>query len=322
MFEGQNQIRAETVSSFFSDGEIVHAAVARLEEAGFEILQISPLTINIAGTVSQYRQAFGTNIVVQDRPVIKEGARKDVAQFLDSPDTSLSGLIQTQGTNFEDTVEGVALEEPRYYMAGPSMFAPLKSYWHLRLPGDVSLGCNADKAHRTGITGKGIKVAMCDSGWFKHPYFIGRGYKAAPVVLGPAATLPLKDESGHGTGESANIFANAPDIDFMPVKMNFVNSTGAFNAAGRPGPAYHHLQLGQQQHQRATERGGSSAGRRDRGSRGLRDHRGLFSRQRPRRLPRSAPGCDLRRRCVHEPRRDAPGFELCERLSQPDLSGP
>ena len=77
---------------------------------------------------------------------------------------------------------------------------------------------------------------MCDSGWFKHPYFVGRGYKAAPVILGPAATLPLKDESGHGTGESANIFANAPDIDFMPVKMNFVNSTGAFNAAVGLGP--------------------------------------------------------------------------------------
>jgi len=231
MFEGQHQIHAGTVTNFFSDGEVVNAAVSRLQEAGFEILQISPLTINIAGTAAQYRRAFGTDIVVQDRPVIKEGAKKDVGQFLDSPDTNTSGLIQTQGTKFEDTVEGVALEEPRYYMAGPSMFAPLKSYWHLRLPGDVSLGCNADKAHRAGITGKGVKVAMCDSGWFKHPYFVGRGYKAAPVVLGPAATLPLKDEVGHGTGESANIFANAPDIDFAPVKMSFVNSTGGFNAA-------------------------------------------------------------------------------------------
>jgi subtilisin family serine protease len=235
MFEAQHQIQAETVHNFFSDGDVVNAAVARLQEAGFEILQISPLTINIAGTATQYRKAFGTNIVVEDRPVIKEGAKKDVAQFLDSPDTSLSGLIQTQGTAFEDTIEGVALEEPRYFMA-PSMYAPLKSYWHLRLPGDVSLALNADKAHRAGITGKGIKVAMCDTGWFKHPYFVGRGYNAAPVVLGPAAALPLKDEVGHGTGESANIFAAAPDVSFLPVKMNFVNSTGAFNAAVGLGP--------------------------------------------------------------------------------------
>lgn len=235
MFEGQGQIRADRVTNFFSENEVVHAAVARLQEAGFDILQISPMTINIAGTPAQYRKAFSTDITSQDRPVIKEGARKDVAQFLDCPDSNLSGLVPTEGTKFEDSIEGIALEEPRYYM-GPSMFAPLKSYWHLRLPGDVSLACNADKAHRAGITGKGIKVAMCDSGWFKHPYFVGRGYNAAPVVLGPGATLPLKDESGHGTGESANIFANAPDISFMPVKMNFVNTTGAFNAAVGLGP--------------------------------------------------------------------------------------
>jgi subtilisin family serine protease len=230
MFEGQSQIKSETVGNFFSEGEVVEAAVARLNEAGFEILQISPLSINFAGTPAQFRRTFKTDIVVEDRPVIKGGAQADVAQFLDSPDTALSGLVQTEGTNMADAIEGVALEEPRYPMAA-SMFAPLKSYWHLRVPGDVSLACNADRAHRAGITGKGIKVAMVDSGWFKHPYFVGRGYKAAPVVLGPGAANPLADESGHGTGESANIFANAPDIDFMPVKINFVNSTGGFNAA-------------------------------------------------------------------------------------------
>src|SRR5262249_17923955 len=125
---------------------------------------------------------------------------------------------------------GVAIEVPRYFMA-PSMFAPLKKYWHLRLPGDVSLADNADRAHRAGITGKGVKVAMVDTGWFKHPYFVGGGYNVGPVVLGPAAAEPLKDEVGHGTGESANIFALAPDISFLPVKMSFVNSIGAFNAA-------------------------------------------------------------------------------------------
>ena len=113
----------------------------------------------------------------------------------------------------------------------PSMFPPLKDYWHLDVPAGVSLACNADKAHRTGITGKGVKVAMVDSGWYKYSFFVGRGYNAAPVVLGPAAANPLKDESGHGTGESANIFAVAPDVQLLPVKINFVNSTGAFNAA-------------------------------------------------------------------------------------------
>jgi subtilisin family serine protease len=231
MFEGQEQINSYTVTNFLSEGEVTEGATARLREAGFDILQVTPFTINIAGTAATYRKAFDTNIVAEERPTIKTFGRNETATYIDCPDTKLDGLINPQGTVFEDTVEGVALEVPRYPFATVSMFAPPKSYWHLRVPADVSLGCNADRAHRSGITGKGIKVAMCDSGWFKHPYFVARGYRAAPVVLGPGASNPLADESGHGTGESANIFAVAPDVDFMPVKMSFVNTIGAFNVA-------------------------------------------------------------------------------------------
>jgi subtilisin family serine protease len=233
MFEAQNQILSETVTNFFSEAEAVNEAVSRLQEAGFEILQISPLTINIAGKPETYKKAFNTEIVVEDRPVIKsmaDGDTDDVGQFLETMENDTPGLIETGGTVFENSIEGVALEEPRYFMA-PSMYPPLKKYWHLNVPAGISLACNADKAHRTGITGSGVKVAMVDSGWYKHPFFVGRGYRAAPVVLGPGTANPLKDESGHGTGESANIFAVAPDVELLPVKINFVNSIGAFNAA-------------------------------------------------------------------------------------------
>jgi subtilisin family serine protease len=115
-------------------------------------------------------------------------------------------------------------------------FAPTKSYWHLDVPAGISLGCNADRAHRSGITGKGIKVAMCDTGHFAHPFFAARGYRVSPVVLGPGAVSPANDEVGHGTGESANIFAVAPDVQLLPVKMSFVNTTAAFNAAVGLGP--------------------------------------------------------------------------------------
>jgi hypothetical protein len=230
LFEAQNQINSNTVATFFSETDVIDRSVSQLQEAGFEILQISPATINIAGPVSLYERAFNTKIVSDERPVLKSFQEKDTATFWDSPSTAISGLISTAGTSFEGVLEGVAIEEPRYFM-GPSMFAPLKSYWHLRLPGDLSLALNADRAHRAGITGRGIKVAQVDTGWFKHPYFVGRGYNAAPVVLGPATVNPLDDEVGHGTGESANIFAVAPDIEYHPVKMNFVNSIGAFNAA-------------------------------------------------------------------------------------------
>ncbi len=235
MFDAGDQINAETVANFFSEEQIINNAVSKLQLAGFEILQVSQATINIAGSLETYEKAFNTKIVPEERSVIKPGAVEDTATFWEAPDTDMPGLISTNGTPFEDVLEGVAIEEPVYFMAA-SRFAPTKEYWHLRIPGDVSLGCNADRAHRTSVTGKGVKVAMVDSGWYKHPYFIGRGYRAAPVVLGPSAANPLKDESGHGTGESANIFAVAPDVQLLPVKINFVNSLGAFNAAVGLGP--------------------------------------------------------------------------------------
>lgn len=235
MFDAGAQINAKTVANFFSEEDLIHRSAHQLQEAGFEVLQVSQATINIAGSLKTYEKVFNTKIVPEERPVIKPGAVETTATFWESPDTDMPGLIATKGTAFEDVLEGVAIEEPRYYMA-PSMFAPTKEYWHLRMPGDVSLACNADRAHRAGITGKGVKVAMIDSGWYKHPYFVGRGYRAAPVLLGPAAANPLKDEVGHGTGESANIFAVAPNVQLLPVKMSFVNTLGAFNAAVGLGP--------------------------------------------------------------------------------------
>lgn len=229
MFDAGTQINSRTIGNFTSERDLVLRAAAALEDAGFRVLQISAQTINIAGSRRTYEQAFNTKIVAEERPVIKPDG-PSTATFLESPSTDRPGLIEIRNSRFADLLEGVALEEKRYPMA-TSMFPPLKAYWHLDVPAGVSLGCNADKAHRGGITGKGVKVAMVDSGHFKHPFFAGRGYRVAPVALGPAAANPLADDSGHGTGESANIFAVAPDVELLPVKANFVNSVGAFNAA-------------------------------------------------------------------------------------------
>lgn len=154
---------------------------------------MSAITINIAGTAEANERAFNTRIVAEERPVIKELRRETTETFLDSPDTALPGLISVRGTAFENVLAGVTFEEPRYFFA-PSMFAPLKPYWHRRIPEHVSHADNADLALRGGITGKGVKVAMADMGWYKHPYFVGRGYRASPVVLAPASANPLHDE--------------------------------------------------------------------------------------------------------------------------------
>jgi len=226
LFSKNLQIRPFNVVSFASHPAVVKTATRRLEEADFEILQISPIAINFAAAPSAIEKATRTKLVEKEVPRPNGGT----ATFIDSPDTELLGHVSTFGTPLADVIEGIALEVPRDLMA-PSPIPPLVNYPHLGVPGDVAAAANAAPVHRFGVTGAGVKVAMVDSGWYRHPFFTAQGYKVAPVTLAPGASEPDHDESGHGTGESANILAIAPDCDFLPVKANFANTIAAFNAA-------------------------------------------------------------------------------------------
>jgi subtilisin family serine protease len=234
LFDAGAAINSNNVANFTSDDRVIQAASVRLQERGFRVLQVSRTTINIAAPPKTFEQAFDTTLTTDERPVIKGGGKEDTATYVDCADTEQSGLIDTRGTDFSDLLEGVAIEEPVYFHQ--NAFPPPVAYWHLDVPADVSLGVDADRVHRDGITGRGVRLVMVDSGWFRHPFFVQRGYRSNPVVVGPGAANPNDDEVGHGTGESANAFAAAPDIDFTMVKLSFTNSTGGFNAGVALGP--------------------------------------------------------------------------------------
>jgi hypothetical protein len=236
LFDYDGPIDPEVVSNFASDPDLLLRAAQALQDSGFEVLQISPYTINVAAPISTFERAFRNKIVPHELPVIKSHGPTTTATFFSGEESPRFGLLSTEGTAFENQIEGVAIEVPRYYHV-VTPYPPNEPYWHLNVPAGVSMGCNADRPHRSGITGRGIMVAMVDSGHYAHPFFSTRGYRVQPVTLGPGAINAAADEVGHGTAESANIFAVAPDITLHPVKMNFANATGAFNAAVALNPA-------------------------------------------------------------------------------------
>lgn len=229
VFTGERQITADNVSLVLSEADVIVAAASRLQQAGFTIDFMSPATISISAPHDTYESAFNCRLYAEERPVLKAQGRADQATFVDCRDTAESGLIRTGDTGFADVIEGVAIEEPRYLMA--DAMPPRRSYWHLNVPGDVALGCNAERAHLGGTVGTGVRVVMVDSGHYAHPYFAAHRYQINPVVLGPGSARAHDDENGHGTAESANLLAIAPGVDFTMVKMSFVNTVGAFNAA-------------------------------------------------------------------------------------------
>lgn len=237
IFDAGTAIDSSTVENFLSEPDLLTRAALRLQDAGFEILQISQATINIAGPPKLYEAVFGSPLVTEERPAMRMG-REDTSTVIDCHNTEMPGLISVTGSRFEDVLEGVAIEEPAYPDT-PLAWPPRVPYWCLDVPAGVSIGCRADRAHRSPITGRGIRVAMVDTGQYAHQFFTERGYRVAPTVLGPGTANPNDDEVGHGTGESANIFACAPDAELLPVKASafisgafrLVNTTAAFNAA-------------------------------------------------------------------------------------------
>lgn len=230
LFAAPAPVTRETVPAFHSEAEVTAEAVARLQSEGFDVLNVGDTTITIGAPARLYERVFGTEIVAEERTTRKERRREDKATFLDTLDTPVRGLIDTSQSPLAEVIEGVALSKKSYRFA-PSVLPPRKGYWYLDVPGDVSLGMRADRAHRAGITGRGVGVVMVDSGWYRHPYFTARGYRSDPVVLGAGASRPERDESGHGTGESANVFAVAPDVRFTMVKTGFVNTTADLHKA-------------------------------------------------------------------------------------------
>jgi len=234
LFDFGQPVSSADVDQFVSEDHIYQRAIGDLRAAGFDVLYVGDCTISIAGAPKLYEDVFGANLFSSEMPAYKRGKETTTTTW-DSRTSDLPGHIDTSKSSLSSSIEGIALEHPVQYHAEDA-FGPRKSYWHLVVPGDVSLGANADRAHRLGYTGRNVSVMMADSGWYRHPYFVQRGYRSAPVVLGPVTSNANDDEIGHGTGESANAFATAPDIDFTMIKLNLSFATGAFNAVAALNP--------------------------------------------------------------------------------------
>lgn len=124
------------------------------------------------------------------------------------------------GSDFDDAY----IQWPHQYFnsmfaPGPSGLPPDATDHHLRVPSDVAMLLNAARVHRVGFTGRGVRVAMIDTGFaHDHPHFQRHGYDT-DVTLAPGADFKDRDGHGHGTAESANLLAIAPDVEFHGVKL-------------------------------------------------------------------------------------------------------
>lgn len=201
-----------------------------LLKEGFRIQSASKYAVHISGSHELYNQVFKLELCIQQHTVQKKLGEYKEAEFIEvkkqhSGDKSWSEIPKE--AKISKYAEGILFELPHYFTsAEPSALAPGRSHWHLRVPNDLQIALNAARCHRLGISGRGVKVAMIDSGFYRHEFYKANGFRAHI-----SSKSDVVDEIGHGTGEAANLFSIAPDITLIPIKMEQASASAAFSQA-------------------------------------------------------------------------------------------
>jgi hypothetical protein len=216
-----------------------HAA----EACGLQIVAESALGRSVVGPAAAFEELTGGRVVPIERLCHTRANRRQYVTNFDivgdgQPDGVGAGVPATGGSG----IEAVVLERPRFpHAIFPSPQPPTVAAFHLRVPDDVALVVGAQEAHRRGHDGQDVTVAMVDTGHYTHPYFPAHGYRLEPTVAIRPGTNPAEDPVGHGTGESANVFAVAPRATLRPFRASdqrgrLVGTLAAFVRAkqGRP----------------------------------------------------------------------------------------
>ncbi|HXH02724.1 MAG TPA: S8 family serine peptidase [Candidatus Competibacteraceae bacterium] len=223
MFAPQTFLDTDTLKRYAPAAGRAAQAATELQKLGFRVRHIGTYSISAEGPKDLWEQVFGTKVQQKRQPVSTAhpqlGERPYWFHIPNTPFT-LPGALQ-------GLVERAYPQMPPLFFESP--LPPRVPYHHLRVPDDVATVLRAHEVHKQGVTGKGVLVAMPDSGFYRHPFYDWHGYHYKRT-LSPDAQFLERDELGHGTAEAANIFASAPDIDFVGVKMGG-NATLAFKTA-------------------------------------------------------------------------------------------
>jgi len=223
--------RLSTASAerFVPDPLNVDVAIGELQKEGFAVSSRGRLAVSMRCTRAQYEKVFGTRLTVFDSPS-PESAQVQKFFFPGR------GARAAPEARIATLIDDAYIQWPHIYMAAPKKKAkamaggvgggPALGYHYLSAPKGVQKLLNVAAVHKAKITGKGIRVAMVDSGFDQRHAWFKKFRAQSGVVLAPGASGKLTDTGGHGTGESANIFSVAPGVTFIGVKVDNDSAPG------------------------------------------------------------------------------------------------
>ncbi len=208
------RLSSSSIGSFAPQPGEMEAGIEALRQRGFVVSGKGKMTVSVRGTASQFERTFGTRLAT---------FALDKALCYSAPCVYYppEGAPWNPDPVLADLIDDAYIQWPHIYCSDPATAAraPEVGYYHLDVLSDVPAKLNVPPIHRERHHGEGIRIAMIDTGFdHSHPFFTRNGFTSC-VVLAPSATNRKTDPGSHGTGESANVFAIAPKVSFIGVKL-------------------------------------------------------------------------------------------------------
>jgi subtilisin family serine protease len=220
----------------------VDRGIEALHRRGFVVTARGAMSVSMRGSRKLFEETFGTRLAVfRLDPKLFASAHRfyfPPPGAAWNPDPTVSALIDDAYIQWPHIYMARAAKRPAAgakparkaagkraapattaHKAAAGSAIPTVPYYHLEVIPDVPRLLGASTVHAAKGTGKGVRLAMIDTGFaHAHPWFKKNKFKST-VVLAPGATSRKTDPGSHGTGESANVFAVAPGVKFVGVKL-------------------------------------------------------------------------------------------------------
>jgi subtilisin family serine protease len=229
VFDNPKKGLHRSASAYHAKPKDIETVRRDLEGSGFKILAESQLGLSVLGEAKQFEELTGGKVTAVEKLVHKGG---DVHEYVTHLDITGKNQPKTLGVGLPKSkslkIDGIVLEKPTQFHAVFPSPIPLPSpKYHLNPPNDIAVLLGALEAHQQGVRGQGVTIAMPDSGWYRHPYFTANRYNVKTPIVAIPGLDPSKDPAGHGTAQSANIFAVAPAAALQPIRIG-AGSRAAF----------------------------------------------------------------------------------------------
>lgn len=214
----RGRLHERDIEDFRPRADAVEGAVRRLKRLGFEVLRRGRFGITIAGHCELVSEVLGVQLIVQARP--QRTSVRSTQNFAVSYQAPQAVDLYVAPSDSLTVSSAVSPHIDHFvFTPPPQLFVELS---------DTPPHCNyftLDGAAirrllnvPEGVSGEGVKVAIVDTGFFKHPFYTSHNFDYRPMASATAPD-PEKDRIGHGTAISFNALTVAPRATLLGFKQ-------------------------------------------------------------------------------------------------------